>query len=76
MSADYRALCAEMTPLSPAAQAVLDAFEQVKFADRYALAAALVAVAPTMECVQDHLKLLTIAAELDGYPVVFVHEGD
>ena len=60
-----------MTPLSPAAQAVLDAI-----ADRYsqlatmstaaAAAAALQAVAPLMECVQDHQKLLAIAAELDG----------
>jgi hypothetical protein len=34
-----------MTKLSPAAQAVLDAFESTKFADRYALAAALRAAA-------------------------------
>ena len=32
-------------PLSPAAQAVLDAFESSKFADAYALAAALRAAA-------------------------------
>ena len=32
-------------PLSPAAQAVLDAFESSKFADAYALAAALQAAA-------------------------------
>jgi hypothetical protein len=30
------------------------------------LAAALRAAAPMMECVQDHLKLLAIAAELGG----------
>jgi hypothetical protein len=33
------------TPLSPAAQVVLDAFESSKFADQFALAAALRAVA-------------------------------
>jgi hypothetical protein len=64
-----------MTELSPAAQAVLDALIFLPFSDKAATmegcaalqaAAALRAAAPMMECVQDHLKLLAIAAELDG----------
>jgi hypothetical protein len=55
-----------MTKLSPAAQAVLDAYGDFEAADTDAMAAALRAAAPLMECVQDHLKLLAIAAELDG----------
>jgi hypothetical protein len=61
-------------PLSPAAASIVQAFD-----DRYellggleenwqedCLAAALRAVAPLMECVQDHSKLLAIAAELEA----------
>ncbi len=55
-----------MTKLSPAAQAVLDAYGDFEAADTDAMAAALRAAAPLMECVQDHLKLLAIAAELGG----------
>jgi len=65
-----------MTPLSPAAQAqkVLGAVNGASSygpddclnESRQIAVAALVAVAPTMECVQDHLKLLAIAAELGG----------
>jgi hypothetical protein len=60
--------------LSPAAASIVQAFD-----DRYellggleenwqedCLAAALRAAAPLMECVQDHSKLLAIAAELEG----------
>jgi hypothetical protein len=65
-------------PLSPAAQAVLDAAFPVYNNDEVLYfvsgeqhtasiaAAALRAVAPMMECVQDHLKLLAIAAELEA----------
>jgi hypothetical protein len=57
-----------MTPtdLSPAAQAILDAYGDFEAADTDAMAAALRAAAPQMEFVQDHLKLLAIAAELEG----------
>ena len=56
--------------ISPTAQAVLDAYEFTADAaadsdDLNALAAALRAVAPLMEFVQDHQKLLGIAAELE-----------
>ena len=53
--------------LSPAAQAVRKAYYSTN--DDLAgpaLAAALRVAAPLMECVQDHLKLLDIAAELEG----------
>jgi hypothetical protein len=63
-----------MADLSPAAASIVQAFD-----DRYellggleenwqeeCLAAALRAAAPLMECVQDHSKLLALAAELDG----------
>ena len=57
-------------PLSSAAQAVLDAFwKDLDCGDDFTvrnIAAALRAVAPQMEFVQDHLKLLAIAAELEG----------
>jgi hypothetical protein len=49
--------------LSPAAQAVLDA--AVRAEPGQTISAALRAVAPRMEFVQDHLKLLAIANELD-----------
>jgi hypothetical protein len=58
--------------LSPAAQAVWDAWNDAYEAlgpledMGQPIAAALKAAAPMMECVQDHLKLLAIAAELDG----------
>ena len=65
-----------MAELSPAAQAVLDAFENASDGEyvegvwvvneRTMLSAALRAAAPQMEFVQDHLKLLAIAAELEG----------
>ena len=55
-----------MTNLSPAAQAILDAYGDFEAADTDAMAAALRAAAPQMEFVQDHLKLLAIAAELEG----------
>jgi hypothetical protein len=55
-----------MTDLSPAAQAILDAHGDFEAADTDAMAAALRAAAPQMEFVQDHLKLLAIAAELEG----------
>jgi hypothetical protein len=55
-----------MTKLSPAAQAILDAYGDFEAADTDAMAAALRAAAPQMEFVQDHLKLLAIAAELEG----------
>jgi hypothetical protein len=55
-----------MTKLSPAAQAILDAYGDFEAADTDAMAAALRAAAPPMEFVQDHLKLLAIAAELEG----------
>jgi len=68
-----------MTNLSPAAQAVLCAYRDLswtpdeedngkyyKFCHKAGMAAALRAAAPMMECVQDHLKLLAIAAELEG----------
>jgi hypothetical protein len=55
-----------MTDLSPAAQAVLDATDYPEdWATRVRVAAALRAAAPQMEFVQDHLKLLAIAAELE-----------
>ena len=52
--------------LSPAAQAVLDAAGDSEPGIYATIAAALRAAAPMMECVQDHLKLRAIAAELDG----------
>ena len=55
-----------MPDLSPAAQAILDAYGDFEAADTDAMAAALRAAAPQMEFVQDHLKLLAIAAELEG----------
>jgi hypothetical protein len=55
-----------VTNLSPAAQAILDAYGDFEAADTDAMAAALRAAAPQMEFVQDHLKLLAIAAELEG----------
>jgi hypothetical protein len=55
-----------MTKLSPAGQAVMDAYNEIYESDRHAVAAALRAAAPQMEFVQDHLKLLAVAAELDG----------
>jgi hypothetical protein len=55
-----------MPDLSPAAQAILDAYGDFEAADIDAMAAALRAAAPQMEFVQDHLKLLAIAAELEG----------
>jgi hypothetical protein len=55
-----------MTDLSPAAQAILDAYGDFEAADTDAMAAALRAAAEQMEFVQDHLKLLAIAAELEG----------
>ena len=59
-----------MTELSPAAQAVLGAFtgDDTIYGLHlmtFRLAAALRAAAPQMEFVQDHLKLLAIAAELE-----------
>jgi hypothetical protein len=54
-----------MTKLSPATQAILDAYGDFEAADTDAMAAALRAAAPQMEFVQDHLKLLAIAAELE-----------
>jgi hypothetical protein len=55
-----------MTPLSPAAQAIDSAVygPGPGATRRDTAAAALRAAAPMMECVQDHLKLLAIAAEL------------
>ena len=62
-----------MSDLSPAAQDVLDdataptgdfCLENVN----EIAAAALRAAAPLMEFVQDHLKLLAIADELEGQP--------
>jgi hypothetical protein len=60
-----------MTDLSPAAQAALNAFTGNDtiyglhlMTPR--LAAALRAVAPQMEFVQDHLKLLAISDELEA----------
>ena len=62
-------------PLSPASQAVLAAYHKEaidyieswgSFSHKRGMAAALRAAAPLMECVQDHLKLLAIAAELEG----------
>jgi hypothetical protein len=62
-----------MTDLSFAAQAVLDAFLKTPGEEPMPgwdygrdLAAALRAAAPQMEFVQDHLKLLAIADELDN----------
>jgi hypothetical protein len=55
-----------MTNLSAAALAILDAYGDFEAADTDAMAAALRAAAPQMEFVQDHLKLLAIAAELEG----------
>ena len=55
-----------MNDLSPAAQAILDAYGDFEAADTNAMAAALRAAAPQMEFVQDHLKLLAIADELDN----------
>jgi hypothetical protein len=52
--------------LSLAAQAILDAYGDFEAADTDAMAAALRAAAPQMEFVQDHLKLLAIADELDN----------
>jgi hypothetical protein len=64
-----------MTYLSPAAQAVMDAFESSKFADAYALAAALRAATdqvirlqvyntPEEIAIRDYL--LSIATELEN----------
>ena len=57
-----------MTELSPAARAVLHGFwdAPVSPVRNCQIAAALRAAAPQMEFVQDHLKLLAIAAELEG----------
>jgi hypothetical protein len=46
------------TPLSSGAQAVLDAFDSSKFADQFALAAALRAVADQVDAVNvpDHIR--------------------
>jgi hypothetical protein len=61
-----------MTELSPAAQAVMTAYltapmhNDHRIADMLGVAAALRAAALQMEFVQDHLKLLAIAAELEG----------
>ena len=55
-----------MTDLSPAAQAVLDAFLKAPCDNKLSVAAALRAAAPFMEFVQDHLKLIAIATELEG----------
>jgi len=55
--------------LSPAAQAVMDAAYDSLDKRGYVsdqVAAALRAAASQMEFVQDHLKLLAIAAELEG----------
>ena len=62
---------ATMTDLSPAAQAVLDAYDSAPFVDydigdRVAIAAALRAAA--VYCKRDHLQLLAIADELDNHP--------
>jgi hypothetical protein len=53
-------------PLSPAAQAVLDAYETTP-GTTPALAAVFRAAAPMMQFVQDHKKLLAIASELEGH---------
>jgi hypothetical protein len=56
-----------MTELSPAAQAILNAFRAVpNLMDEPSIAGALRAAAPFMEFVQDHLKLIAIADELEG----------
>jgi hypothetical protein len=55
-----------MTELSHAAQAVLDAYGDFESANTDAMAAAFRAAASQMEFVQDHLKLLAIATELEG----------
>ena len=56
-------------PLSPAAQAILDAaVSHPTFATRKRIAAAFRAVASQMEFVQDVLKLHAIAAELEAQP--------
>ena len=55
-----------MAELSLAAQTILDAYGDFEAANTDAMAAALRAAAPQMEFVQDHLKLLAIAAELEG----------
>ncbi|MCE2836641.1 MAG: hypothetical protein LW834_06735 [Cyanobium sp. 49614_E6] len=54
-------------PLSTAAQAVLEAYETTAGTSP-GLAAALRAVAPYMEFVQDHRKLQSIATELEQQP--------
>jgi hypothetical protein len=59
----------EVKQLSPNTQAVYEAaIEQATFPDdaEWAVIYALRAAAPIMECVQDHLKLLAIATELEG----------
>jgi hypothetical protein len=59
-----------MTDLSPAAQAVLDAYwkspwdPSLQHEDRYAIAAALRAAA--LYCKSDRLQLIAIAEELEG----------
>jgi hypothetical protein len=54
-------------PLSPATQAVMDAYYcGAPLTGRDRVAAVLRAAAPQMEFVQDHLKLLAIADELDN----------
>jgi hypothetical protein len=57
-----------MTPLSPAAQAIDIAIygPGLGATRRQIAAAAILAATPLMECVQDRLKLLAIAAELGG----------
>jgi hypothetical protein len=62
-----------MTDLSPAAQAILDAFLDTPAEVPMPmwdygrdLAAVLRAAAPQMEFVQDHLKLLAISDELEA----------
>jgi hypothetical protein len=60
---------ADLSP-SPAAQAVIDAMYEVNmdFGDENDKlgAAVLRAAAPLIECVQDHSKLLALAAEMEG----------
>jgi hypothetical protein len=57
-----------MSKLTPAAQAILEMVNAAPHcgSGRIMAAAALRAAAPMMECVQDHLKLLAIADELEA----------
>jgi hypothetical protein len=55
-----------MTDLSPAAQAVLDAYNKTYESDRHAIAAALRAVVCGFDYVISE-KVLAIAAELEGH---------